>query len=251
MSIFVGRKKIFLETVSSTNSYALELLRKEEVADGTLIRADFQTAGRGQRGNFWESDPGKNLTFSIVFYPEFVPPEEQFYLSKAISLGIADFLKTTLDGVTIKWPNDIYVQDRKIAGMLIETAITGNRITHCVVGIGLNVNQVVFRSDAPNPTSMKLRAARDFSLDWMLDILCTFIENRYLQLQTDFLYRLNSDYLTNLYRYNQDCYFDHDGTVFPAKIVDVEDNGRLVLETPDKALLRFAFKEVFFADKFI
>ena len=249
MSIFVGRNIIHLESTESTNSYATQLLQKGEIAEGTIVRADVQTLGRGQRGNFWESKSGMNLTFSIILFPEFVPPEEQFFISKAISLGVVDFLKTLINDVRIKWPNDIYAQDRKIAGILIESAITGNRITQCIVGIGLNVNQTVFTSDAPNPTSMKLRAAQDFNLDWVLTILSTFIENRYLQIQTNLGYQLNQDYLASLYRFNKLCIFKHGDAEFPAKIVNVEDNGRLVLETPDNAILKFGFKEIFFADK--
>jgi len=241
MSIFIGKNTIHLDSVDSTNNYAKSQAAWE---DGTVIITKEQAKGRGQQGNFWESEAGRNLTFSIVLKPAFIPPEEQFYLSKAISLGVADFLSVSLHNVTIKWPNDIYVDDSKIAGILIEQSITGNIISQSIVGIGLNVNQTIFRSNAPNPTSMKLRAARQFDLQESLAHLCTYIENRYLQLQTDLLYDLNRDYMQRLYRLGKWSYFEAQGEKFKARIVTVEDSGRLILERTDGSTEGFYFKEV-------
>ena len=241
MSIFIGKNTILLDCVDSTNSYARS---HAEWPDGTVITTREQQQGRGQQGNFWESEAGRNLTFSIVLKPTFIPPEEQFYLSKAISLGVADFLSVYLDNVSIKWPNDIYVDDSKIAGILIEQSITGNIISQSIVGIGLNVNQTIFRSNAPNPTSIKLRAAREFNLHESLSHLCTYIENRYLQLQTDLIYEMNNDYMKRLYRLGIWSDFESQGERFKARIIKVEDSGRLILERMDGATDGFYFKEV-------
>jgi BirA family biotin operon repressor/biotin-[acetyl-CoA-carboxylase] ligase len=244
MSVYIGKNIISLETVDSTNNYARELLKDKHVPDGTIIVSKDQTIGRGYADNSWESESGKNLTFSIVLYPEYIPPEEQFNISRAVSLGICDYLRTFLDEVTIKWPNDIYVQDRKIAGILIENSISGSSIFHSIIGIGLNVNQVVFRSNAPNPTSIKLRAAQEFSLYTALRTIVCFIENRFLQLETDRSYSIYDDYIHSLYRYNEEHIFEKNGERFKGKIIDVEETGILIIEAEDGSIYHFRFKEV-------
>ena len=125
--------------ISSTNTVAIELLKKEELPEGTIIWADEQTKGRGQRGNSWESEPGTNLTISIILFPHFLKAEDQFLLSKVTSLAITDYLANRFNQVTIKWPNDIYVANDKIAGILIENSIIGSSFEYAVIGIGLNI----------------------------------------------------------------------------------------------------------------
>ncbi|MDE6394194.1 MAG: biotin--[acetyl-CoA-carboxylase] ligase [Duncaniella sp.] len=144
---------IHLDTVGSTSSYMATL--GEDAAHGTAVMAREQTAGRGQRGNSWEAEPGKNITLSLMLRPEGLHPARQFVISQAVSLAIVEMLDRYVERVSIKWPNDIYVRDRKICGILIENAISGSSITRCIVGIGLNVNQTRFLSDAPNPVSLR------------------------------------------------------------------------------------------------
>ncbi len=144
---------IYLDTVGSTSSYLASL--GDEAAHGTVVMAREQTAGRGQRGNSWEAEPGANITLSMMLHPEGLHPARQFVISQAVSLAIVEMLDRYVGGVSIKWPNDIYVGDRKICGILIENTITGTAITRCIVGIGLNVNQTSFLSDAPNPVSLR------------------------------------------------------------------------------------------------
>lgn len=247
MSVYIGKNIIRLDTINSTNSFSRELLKLDNnIPNGTVVVTKEQTSGKGYGKNTWESEAGKNLTFSLILYPDFIPPDEQFNISRAVSLGIYDYLKTMLNDVKIKWPNDIYVQDRKIAGILIENSISGNSIASSIIGVGLNVNQVLFKSDAPNPTSMKLRAAKDFDLHSTLKILLTFIENRFLQLETDRGYDINKEYFAALYRKGKFHYYEAEGEKFKAKIIDIEPCGSLVLETSEKQVRKFKFKEISF-----
>lgn len=246
MSVIIGQKILHYPKVNSTNETMASLLAEERPPEGTVITADEQENGKGYQGNYWESDPGKNLTFSLLLYPEVVPPEEVFSLSKAVALGIAEYLSTIFREVKVKWPNDVYIQDDKIAGILIENSLTGNKIDYSIIGIGLNVNQTVFYSDAPNPTSMKLRAARHFALEEVLPAVLTFIENRYLQLFTEFSEYLSRDYIKRLYRYNQFFPYKSGQQTFIARIIQVDNQGNIILQKQDGEKLRFGFKEVAF-----
>lgn len=149
---------IELDTVTSTSSHLAAM--SAATPHGTVVMAREQTAGRGQRGNSWEAEPGANITLSLLLRPAGLHPSRQFIISQAVSLAIVGMLDALVAGhrVSIKWPNDIYVDDRKICGILIENSITGSGINHCIVGIGLNVNQTRFLSDAPNPVSLRLLA---------------------------------------------------------------------------------------------
>ena len=250
--MFTEKKIIKVESVDSSNNYALDLIKKSKVIEGTVVWAFEQTKGRGQREaqregeNYWESEKGKNLTFSIILFPEFLEVEEQFLLSKAVSLGIVDFVKTYTENVSIKWANDIYVNDKKIAGILIENSIIGNKILSSVVGIGLNINQTIFISDAPNPVSLKLITGNDYDLEESLNLLCNFIESRYLQLKTNDITQLNYDYLNTLYRYNAFYTYESSGKRFSAKITGIAKSGRLILETKQGEIKEFDFNDVSF-----
>ena len=140
-----------IDQLESTNNYAASLLLTKRLPDGSIIVTNSQIGGRGQGSNKWESEPDRNLTFSIILYPDFVEITKQFEISKAISLGVADFLQSHVNDVSIKWPNDIYIRKAKVAGILLEYSIRRSRISSCIVGIGLNINQIKFLSDAPNP----------------------------------------------------------------------------------------------------
>ncbi len=158
---------IVLPSVPSTNTWAKE--HSGTLSHGDIVVAHDQTAGRGQRGNHWEAEPGRNLTFSLFLRPGRIAPAAQFLISEIVSLAVVKALRrhlaeTASETVTVKWPNDIYIGDRKIAGILIEHAISGMSISHTVAGIGLNVNQTRFVSDAPNPVSMAMIAGTEFDL---------------------------------------------------------------------------------------
>jgi BirA family biotin operon repressor/biotin-[acetyl-CoA-carboxylase] ligase len=238
--------RLFFETLSSTNDRMLAMLMDGSPAEGTIIYTSFQTGGRGHMGNTWESEKDKNLLFSILLLPDFLLPSEQFELSKIISLALADIVGKYTGNVAIKWPNDILAGDRKIAGILIENVVTFNRITRCIAGIGLNVNQEKFSSNVPNPTSLFLESGCQFDMTDLLDQVVKRIEYWYNVLYKDELNLINSEYLKKLYRINVLSKFISKGEIFQAKITRIEPTGELAVETSDGKELTFGFKEIEF-----
>jgi len=240
----IGMNIVRKNRVISTNTLALELLKKEVLPEGTIIWADEQTKGRGHAGNSWESEAGKNLTFSVVLYPHFLNIEAQFMLSKVTSLAIVDFLSENIDHSTIKWPNDIYVGNDKIAGILIENSIIGSEFDHSIIGIGLNVNQTHFLSDAPNPISMRLITGTTFDLEEALHSLCEKLEKRYTQLISNQVDEIDQEYLSNLFRYNAFYSYRHGKDIFSARITGIDSFGVLILETETGKIRKFRFREI-------
>ena len=230
-TLFVGKVYLRFDELPSTNDYARDLASKNKPAEGTVVRAASQSAGRGQFGSRWESEPGRNLTLSVIFYPNFLSVAEQFRLSEAVALAVLD----TVDGgcrppSTIKWPNDIYLGDRKVAGILIQNALAGAQIQSSVVGIGLNVNQQVFCSDAPNPVSLAQATGRFFDLDELAESLFKNLEIRYLHLKTAAgRAAIREEYERHLYRLGEVSKFRNlaDGSVFEGIIRGVAADGRL------------------------
>lgn len=243
----VGSKVIFIRNLPSTNTYALSLLASEKPEEGTIVRTDFQSAGRGQPGNKWDSEPGKNLLFSIILYPERILPINQFMISMAISLGMHDYLAGKFEGCKIKWPNDIYINDDKIAGILIESAIMGNTIAHMVAGIGLNVNQETFRSDIPNPVSMKILGGTGYDLDECLAELSELIGSRYDEVKSTRTYgRIRQEYTSKLYRLNTKNAFRDLAGHFTGTIKGVDKSGVISIEDEKGRNRRYSFREVEF-----
>ncbi len=233
---------INLPEVDSTNTW----LRNNTLSlpHGTAVTAITQTAGRGQRGNRWESAPGKNLTFSLLLRPKGFPAARQFHISEAVALGIVHALQPLLPhhSVTVKWPNDIYVDDRKICGILIENSLEGANISHSIAGIGINVNQECFMSDAPNPVSLYQLTGRKYLLQPLLHSAC---QNIITLLRCDHE-ELHTIYLRNLYARDGARYRDTaTQRVFTATIHDIAPDGMLTLcDTSDTSLHTYAFKEV-------
>lgn len=232
---------IWIDSAESTNT----LLRNNPgmASPMTLLCAYAQTAGRGQRGNSWEAEPGKNLTFSFRFHPEGIRPSEQFRISEATALAVTDALDESGISAKVKWPNDIYVDERKIAGILIEHMISGQSITQTIVGVGLNVNQTSFISDAPNPVSMAMITGREYDLD---QIALSF-RKAFLTRMTMDADMLHAAYMNHLWRGDGLSYPYRDtasGVCFKAKTVAVEPEGFLILEDDTATLRRYAFKEV-------
>ena len=234
----------FIEETDSTNKALRERMATGQVDEGSVVVAGFQTAGRGQVGNVWESEAGKNLTFSVVLYPETVPANRQFVLSQLAALSVKEVLDAYTDHITVKWPNDIYWKDKKICGMLIENDLCGKNIYATIIGIGINLNQLEFRSDAPNPVSLAQITGSVYDTDDVLDRFLSILYKWYLR-----LLKGEEDILRNKYRealYRRDGYFpfsDDDGG-FAARIYDIEPTGHLVLQLQDGNLRRYAFKEV-------
>ena len=142
---------LFFENLPSTNTHTAYLLKKKNLPEGTIVYTNYQSAGRGQTGNSWDSEDSKNLLIRIILFPSFVNPADQFYISMTISLGICDFLRRYIPVCSIKLPNDIYVNNDKIAGILLESSIIDDQIEYTIAGIGLNINQERFLSTVPNP----------------------------------------------------------------------------------------------------
>ncbi len=238
---------IRIDSIPSTNSFLKELTSKEKLEDGTVVITSDQTSGRGQMGTFWESEPGKNLTFSIVLYPVFLPIKSNFLISELIALSLKKVLAQYTDHLFIKWPNDLYYKDKKIAGILIENEITGNQISQSVIGIGLNVNQEIFKSDAPNPVSLKQILTVDFDLDLLLKEIIAEITHYYDILKKGEKEIIRELYHTSLYRGSGfHSFTQKNGEKFVARIEAVEDNGTIRLITNDGETRFYAFKEIIF-----
>ncbi len=244
-TLFIGKVLHEFESLSSTNTFATQLLAEKQVVEGTVILTHDQYAGKGQASNKWESAPHKNLTFSVILLPKFLLARNQFLLNQVVSLSVFDTLKAYIeDGLTIKWPNDIYVFDKKITGILIQNNLRGSTLQSAIIGIGLNVNQKQFVSDAPNPTSMALEAGKTIDLEEVLSKFCQQLEKNYLQLKTGQTAQIQQRYLDSLFRIGKTySYRRTDGTIFKGVIKGVTDIGKLIMKT-DKGKEEFAFKEV-------
>lgn len=233
-----------VDEIDSTNNYMKSLLLKQKVKEGTIISADFQTGGRGQRGNGWVSENGKNLLFSIVLYPDAVKANEQFLILQVVSLAVADFLRKYTDGITIKWPNDIYWREKKICGILIENAIEGDQIKESVCGIGINLNQESFDSSLPNPVSLKQITGEYYKQSIMLGEVRELLFSYYEQLRRGEIQIIAENYRDSLFRKTGYHLFNDNTNDFIARIKNVAPDGTLILETESGDERRFAFKEV-------
>jgi BirA family transcriptional regulator, biotin operon repressor / biotin---[acetyl-CoA-carboxylase] ligase len=246
-TLFVGRVFHDLPEVDSTNAHALSLLSKSKPPEGTVISTRVQYAGRGQIGGGWESAHCKNITLSVILYPVFLPAPRQFQLNQAISLALCEFVAAQIPTpVTIKWPNDIYAGDRKIGGVLIQNAVSGSRLKSSVVGIGLNINQEVFLTHPPNPTSFKLETGAGFDIGALLPSLFRQIEAGYLKLKSGKTVPLQQQYLQRLYRFGEPAIFQRkNDKFFQGVITDVSASGKLEITMEGKSE-EFDLKEIKF-----
>lgn len=246
-----GIRFVALDETDSTNRYCLHSLDESalpapEAVRMVVVTTEYQSAGRGQGTNTWESERGQNLLFSVVCHPVWVPVRMQFVLSECMAMAIHDALAALTEGITVKWPNDIYWHDRKICGILIENRLAAGCIRDCVLGVGLNVNQRMFRSDAPNPVSLVQILGRETDRQTLLaDIVQRFDD--YLALSRKAVYgSIAGAYMASLYRSRGfHSYRDCEGD-FEAAIVEVEDDGHLILRDREGFVRSYAFKEVEF-----
>jgi len=240
---------IYLEETDSTNNYMQRLLTGDKKpVEGTIVTARTQTSGRGQYGNIWESELDKNLTFSLLLFPSVIPVAQQFLLSQMTALGIVDFLASfcQLTGLSVKWPNDIYWNDQKMGGILIENFLSPYAISHTIIGVGINMNQTFFRSDAPNPVSAKQITGEDYNLNAALHAVGNAILKRYVQLLSDKKELIRKDYFSVLYRRSGYFSYKDQSGEFSARIKEIKDSGLLVLETPSGEEREYVFKDVEF-----
>lgn len=231
--LFVGQNLVTLKEVDSTNTFLKNLASNSKpLPEGTVIMAENQYAGRGQQQNRWFTEPGKNLSFSILLKPTFLLLNDQFALTQAISLGVAKALShVTGPGIKIKWPNDIYYNNCKLGGILIENMVQGAQINNAVVGIGLNINQEQFPDYLPNAISLRQILHRDYDLKALLSEICGHVEACYLQLKAGKASELNQDYLSSLFGLNEMRNFRSNGTLFTGKITGVTPLGLLKINT--------------------
>lgn len=237
----IGQKIIHLDTVDSTNNYTANLQKEGKIQHGTVILADEQSAGRGQRGASWTSSAGENLLLSIYLAPDNLSVVDQSALTHFISLSLIDFLRKIGISGKIKWPNDIYVNDQKIAGILIENSIRSSRISETIIGVGLNVNQTVF--EGVNATSIKIQSDQHYPLN---DVLFSWIQEMnilWAELSKGNLEMLKSRYKQELYLLNQPAIYSDISGEFEGIVRDVDDNGYLILEK-DTVRKKYDLKEI-------
>jgi len=234
---------IFLNEIDSTNRFLKKLVKEKQVDDGTVILADNQTSGRGQGSNLWHSKRGLNILMSMLFKP-LINASEHFSLSEFVSLAITDTLHFYKIEAQIKWPNDIYVHNEKIAGILIENSIENDIVKYMIAGIGLNVNEEIFPNELPNPVSMKTILKHRLNRKIFLDKLILFMNKRYQQLAAGDYKPLHAEYNNNLYRRNIPCDFKAGDQLFKATIKEVGQTGELILITQQQVKKAFLFGEV-------
>ena len=235
---------VYLKETESTNKYLNDLCNKQCVGELTTVTTDFQTSGRGQRGNSWESERGQNLMFSFVLYPAFLKARKQFLLSQIISLAIKEELDTHVSDVSIKWPNDIYWKEKKICGILIENDLMGRNISQSIAGIGININQETFHSFAPNPVSLRQITGKEFDLFEILKNIVLRIQSYYSLLKKGNTESIVCQYEMSLFRKEGMHRFKDANGEFLARIICVEPEGRLILEDEILNKRGYMFKEV-------
>lgn len=230
-TIFLGKELITLQSVDSTNNYAAKMNKQGVLSDGSVIMAYNQENGRGQRGNSWHVAPNMNLTFSIFWKSSGILVSEQFTLSMAMSVGVINYLQHHNVTAHIKWPNDIYVGNKKIAGMLIENSLQGKKVVSSILGLGLNINQCTF--EGINATSLSKLKGSKFDIVNELRLLLSFLEPELLKLRTQNLKPLKGKYFESLIGYQTSFKYklmDSDHALVGI-IKDVRDNGEIVIET--------------------
>ena len=247
-TLFIGKVLLRYKSLNSTNLAAQKLLSQEnKPLEGTTIVAEVQTDGKGQRGNSWGSPLGENLLSSFMLYPKHLLPRHQFTLNILASLAVLDVLhKLNIADACVKWPNDIYIKDKKVAGILIQNNVGSHAISASVIGIGINVNQTSFSEQLTNPTSIQLATGNEIDKEQILADLCYFLEKRYLQSKsTTGLKTLRMNYLSNMFRYQENAPFLIEGIPTIGMIRGIDELGKLQLQI-DGQIRIFDLQEVRF-----
>ena len=246
-TIFVGKNRIFLPEVHSTNSYAIELLKNVKPQEGTLIFTDHQTHGRGQRGMYWNSEPESNVSMSVLLEPNFLSLENTFFLYQIAALACYDALTEIINNsqidIKIKWPNDILVNRKKICGILIENTILDNRLNCAVIGIGINVNQELL-DEKWNATSLINCVGKRFDRLAIMNSICYYLEKNYLNLKQNKFENIQKAYLMHLYGLNEKLLFNYQGKNRILKVVGISASGLLSLIDEDENKLEVDVKDI-------
>lgn len=236
-------KIIRLQEVDSTNRYLKELDSYEEDAL-TVVVADYQTSGKGQGAHTWESEQGKNLLFSMSVCPRWIPVRQQFLLSEAGGIAVKEALETYAEGFTLKWPNDVYWKDKKISGTLIEATVDSKGVKRCIYGIGINVNQIEFKSDAPNPVSLCQILGYEIDREEILQKILEAFKRYYELLRRADYQDVSGIYHLALYRRKGYHWYEDINGKFESAFVEVEDDGHLVLHDRKGVIRSYAFGEI-------
>lgn len=245
-TVLIGKKALFLPVCHSTNDVAASLFNDKEAEHGKVVYTDFQSGGRGQRGNMWESENGKNILLSVILDTSFLDPSAVYNLTMMTSLAIHDTLSEYIShSLRIKWPNDIYFETQKIAGILIENFIRQNVIQWCIAGMGININQVVFNEK--KAVSLAMVCGQQFHRDELIEVVLQKLESRYATLKAGRTSELKRDYETRLYWKDEIHVFQAEGKYFNGRILLVEDSGKLCMET-ENGLRLFDLKEIVFVE---
>ncbi|MDD4604319.1 MAG: biotin--[acetyl-CoA-carboxylase] ligase [Bacteroidales bacterium] len=256
----IGKRIFEITRIDSTNTYAQQIDAKQPLEDGTVIWAREQYAGRGQQDHVWQSEPGKNLTFTVVLKPHFLEPQCQFLLNKAISLGILDFIQASISPecnprlvpgnqtanlkCKIKWPNDILYGDLKMAGILIETKVMGLVFDTAFIGIGININQTHFVHNLPNAISLIQVMRREIGLKEALVKVCQYMDLRYMSLKNLKIEQLNDDYHHHLLGVEEWRDYTREKKTIKGMITGVDDFGRLMVKHPQGDTISYHHKEI-------
>jgi len=243
-TLFVGKVCHSLKKVESTNDFAMKMTKSEPVLEGTVVRTANQFQGKGQMGKGWFSEPNKNLALSIVLKPQEFNTNNLYLLNMAIALAVHNFISMYELKPDIKWPNDIYVDGKKLAGILIENVWKGNTVEFSIVGLGININQEQFPQDLPNPTSLLMQKGEAIDLELAYQKLIWQVEQWYLRFKRE-PQKIKASYLSALLYFEERRNYTAGEERFGGRIIDVSDAGKLVLETAD-GLRSFGLKEISF-----
>lgn len=241
----IGKQIINIDTIDSTLNYVKNKLIISDENEGIIVSCNNQTAGKGQNNNFWESEVGKNVTISFFIKPKnYIDISDQFKISVFVAVSVFEFIKTYIkENVSIKWPNDIYYKNKKIAGILIEHSIELSKLETTLIGIGININQEIFKSDAPNPISLKSITNQTFELEVLIYQLAEILNKNMFVLKTNYLI-LKDIYLKNLFHKNTFHSYIYKGDELVAKITDINNYGHLILETNDGTTITCDMNEI-------
>lgn len=228
----MGKPLIEFDSLDSTNDFAANLISKSNPTEGTVVLAHFQTAGKGQIGRKWESEPNLNLLMSIILKPNFLKIDHHFHLNIISSLAIARAIETIIpQKISVKWPNDVYCKTNKICGILIQNVLQGQQIQSTIIGIGLNVNQIHFDADLPNPSSLRIETGRIQDVAKIRNLIFYFLEQYYLEIKSGNLAPLIQDYQSRIFQKDiPSIYQNASGFVFEGTIQGIDSHGRLIIE---------------------
>lgn len=242
--LFLGKKVVFLPQCHSTNDELVRMIKKSNEPEGALVYTDDQIMGKGQRGNVWLSEPGKNILMSLLLRPKFLIPSDQFYLNLIVGLAIVETLQTYIKGdIKLKWPNDVFIDEKKISGVLIESSLRGNSLESAIVGVGLNVNQQGF--GLPTATSMLLETGSQYDRTELIEILLCNLEKWYLKLKNDPKEYVLEEYHRLLMWRGEQRIFRTSENEFKGEIIGIDKHGRLAINQDGK-LKTYGIKEVEF-----